>query len=121
MKINSGHFIKICNNNILHSVSTEYGSAGSPIILLLRDFKVIGIHKAYNVKTKSKIGTYIKDIIECINKNEINCEFNINDDDLNKEIQILNCRKEIEPSLYTDFYTYFYGSDLKNDCELYID
>ena len=121
MKINSGHFIKICNNNILHSVSTENGSSGSPIILLLSEnFPIIGIHEGgYN--EKCNVGIYIKDIIECINKNEINCEFNINDDDLNKEIQILNCRKEIEPSLYTDFYTYFYGSDLKNDCELYID
>ena len=95
MKINSGYFIKICNNNILHSVSTENGSSGSPIILLFRDFKVIGIHKAYNEKGKSNLGTYIKDIIECINKNEINCEFNINNEDLNKEIQILNCIKKL--------------------------
>jgi hypothetical protein len=121
MKINSGHFIKICNNNILHSVSTENGSSGSPIILLFRDFKVIGIHKAYNEKEKLNVGTYIKDIIEYINKNEINCEFNINDDDLNKEIQILNCRKEIESDLFKDVYSYLVGSDLKNDCELYID
>ena len=55
MKINSGHFIKICNNNILHSVSTENGSSGSPIILLFRDFKVIGIYKAYNEKGKSNL------------------------------------------------------------------
>jgi len=121
MKINSGHFIKICNNNILHSVSTGNGSSGSPIILLFRDFKVIGIHKAYNEKEKLNVGTYIKDIIEYINKNEINCEFNINDDDLNKEIQILNCRKEIESDLFKDVYSYLVGNDLKNDCELYID
>ena len=117
MKINSGHFIKICNNNILHSVSTENGSSGSPIILLFRDFKVIGIHKAYNEKEKLNVGTYIKDIIECINKNEINCEFNINNEDLNKEIQILNCKNNI----FTNFIDFFFGNDLEKYCELYLD
>ena len=41
MEINGGHFIEICNNNILHSVSTEDGSSGSPIILLLRKKRII--------------------------------------------------------------------------------
>ena len=38
-----------------------------------------------------------------------------------KEIQILNCRKEIESDLFKDVYSYLVGNDLKNDCELYID
>ena len=52
MEINGGHFIQIDNNNILHDISTKNGSSGSPIILLLRNFKVIGIHKGYNEKKK---------------------------------------------------------------------
>ena len=53
-------------------------------------------------------GTYIKDIIKYVNENEINYEFNINDNDLGKENQIVNCRKEIKSGLFTDVYTYFF-------------
>ena len=121
MEINGGHFIQIDNNNILHDISTKNGSSGSPIILLLRNYKVIGIHKGYNEKKKLNSGIYIKNIIEYINKNEIICKFNINDDNLGKEIQILNCRKENEDNFITNFYIYFYINDLKDYCELYLD
>ena len=63
MEIKTGHLIKIINYNIVHTVSTWKGSSGSPIILL-SNFKVIGIHKSYDEKINSNIGTYIKEIIE---------------------------------------------------------
>ena len=121
MEINGELFIKIDNNNILHNVSNKNDCSGSPIILLLRDFKVIGIHASYNKQKKLNLGIYFKDIIECINKNEINCEFNINNEDLNKEIQILNCKNKIESDLFTNAYEYVFGNNLKNNCELYLD
>ena len=50
MEINGELFIKIDNNNILHNVSNKNDFSGSPIILLLRNFKVIDIYKGYNEK-----------------------------------------------------------------------
>jgi hypothetical protein len=55
MKINTNYLYKIKDNyKILHSVKTEKGCFGSPIILLLRDFKIIGIHKTYSKKRKNE-------------------------------------------------------------------
>ena len=59
MKINSVHFINICNNNILHSVSIENGSSGSSIILLLRKFKIVDIHKAYYKYRKLNVEIFL--------------------------------------------------------------
>ena len=56
------------------------------LVLLLSNFKVIGIHKIYDEEIKKNLGTYIKEIIEYIKKNEILCELNITKNDLNKEI-----------------------------------
>ena len=50
MEINGVLYIKIDNNNILHNFTNKNGYSGSPIILLLRNFKVIGIYKGYNEK-----------------------------------------------------------------------
>jgi len=50
MEINGVLYIKIDNKNILHNFTNKNGYSGSPIILLLRNFKVIGIYKDYNEK-----------------------------------------------------------------------
>jgi len=50
MEINGVLYIKIDNNNILHNFTNKNGCSGSPIILLLRNFKVIDIYKGYNEK-----------------------------------------------------------------------
>ena len=52
MKVKTGHLIEINDYIIYHSVDTNFGSSGSPIILLSRNFKIIGIHRKYNEKKK---------------------------------------------------------------------
>ena len=61
-----GHLKKIDKEQIQHSVTTFKGSSGSPIILLLRDYKIIGIHRGS--KNRLNLGTSIKYIIEDITK-----------------------------------------------------
>ena len=63
-----GHLKKIDKEQIQHSVTTFKGSSGSPIILLLRNYKIIGIHRSSNDKLKLNLGTSMKYIIEDINK-----------------------------------------------------
>ena len=75
LSFDKGEIKSINDYEIEHSVSTEPGSSGSPILLLI-NFKIIGIHKAsykeYN------LGTFMKNILDDIkilkfpeNKNEI--------------------------------------------------
>ena len=59
MTIKTGYLKNINNFNIYHNVDTNFGSAGSPIILLSRKYKIIGIHRAYNKTKKLKIGINI--------------------------------------------------------------
>jgi hypothetical protein len=61
-----GHLKKIDKEQIQHSVTTFKGSSGSPIILLLRDHKIIGIHRGSN--NSLNLGTSMIYIIEDINK-----------------------------------------------------
>ena len=71
LKIYGGHLKNINDYNIEHTVSTDYGSSGSPIILFERNFEVIGIHRGCNRIKNINNATYIKKIIDDINKNEI--------------------------------------------------
>ena len=115
MKIYGGHLYQINNYNIIHSVKTDHGSSGSPIILLLRDFKIIGIHKCFAKKINLNLGTYINYIIEYIHKNdknEIICEYNIEKDDIMKEIQILNFNNNI--------FSLLFKNNLEKYCDLYL-
>ena len=63
LKINAGCLVKIEGNQIFHKVTTIYGSSGSPIILLLRKYKIIGIHCASSDKLEMNRGIKIKDIL----------------------------------------------------------
>ena len=62
-----GHLKKIEKEQIQHSVRTSGGSSGSPIIFLLRDHKIIGIHRGSS-KNRLNLGTSMKYIIENIKK-----------------------------------------------------
>ena len=84
-----GGYIHDIGFQITHSAWTDKGSSGSPIILL-RDFKVIGIHKSYSDYLKKNLGSDIKSIIENINQNYIISEYYIKNNDLGKEIKIFN-------------------------------
>ena len=85
---------------IYHSVSTEFGSSGSPIILNKRNLKIIGIHCGYVKKDNVNRGVFFKQIIDNVKnhlinferktKNEIICIYEIDDCDINKNNQILN-------------------------------
>ena len=55
------------NYKIFHSISTERGSSGSPIILKSGSLKIIGIHCGKTNKDKNlNRGTYMKVILEDI-------------------------------------------------------
>ena len=68
LKINAGCLVKIEGNQIFHYVTTFKGSSGSPILLLLREYKLIGIHCATSEKLKMNRGIKIKDILDDIKK-----------------------------------------------------
>ena len=55
------------NYQILHSISTEGGSSGSPIILMSSSLKIVGIHCGSSKKDKNlNRGNYMKVILEDI-------------------------------------------------------
>ena len=53
------------NYQIFHSISTEGGSSGSPIILMIGSLKIIGIHCGKSNKNLNR-GNYMKVILEDI-------------------------------------------------------
>ena len=80
--------------NIVHKCNTLLGSSGGPI-LNLSTKKVIGIHKAFISKEKYNIGTLLKyPLNKLINenngKNFITSEIKIKEEDVNKNIRIIN-------------------------------
>ena len=66
LSFDKGEIKSIDGYEIEHSVSTDYGSSGSPI-LLLNNSKIIGIHKARDKKYNR--GTFMKNILDDINNN----------------------------------------------------
>ena len=66
----SGKITNIYGFEFEHTVSTNYGSSGSPIILLNSMMRVIGIHKNSDSKNIN-VGTFIGEIIDEINDNLI--------------------------------------------------
>ena len=67
LSIGFGSILKISQNIIHHSVSTDYGSSGSPIISQ-KDFKVIGIHNLRKNDLNENNGVFMKNIILSIQK-----------------------------------------------------
>ena len=68
LTLKAGHLKKIDKEQIQHSVTTFKGFSGSPIILLLRDYKIIGVHRGSNNRLNLNLGTSMKYIIQDINK-----------------------------------------------------
>ena len=81
VKINK--LLEIKNEIIKHNILTNNDYSGSPLILL-KNFKIIGINKGFKSKQKFGIGIFINSIIEDINKNIIICEYNIEKYDIGK-------------------------------------
>ena len=91
---------KINEYDIKHLCNTQPGSSGSPILNLFTN-KVIGIHKGTIPKNKFNIGTFLKFPlnelnygVDKLNQNYIIAEIYIKEDDINKEIKILNSYEE---------------------------
>ena len=94
--ISYSHGIYLGKNNkfFLYSIGTDRGSSGSPI-LLLENRKLIGLHKAgdknKNKDNKINYGIPINLIIDKIDKmNYITCTYEINKEDIGKDIQIIS-------------------------------
>ena len=68
LQINAGCLVKIDENQIYHYVTTYKGSSGSPIILILRHYKILGIHCAASEELKMNRGIIIKEILNDIKK-----------------------------------------------------
>ncbi len=100
MEVKTGHLKKIVNYIIYHTVDTDNGSSGSPIILLLRKYKIIGIHCSSHENQIVNIGSYIKNIIECINKNEIICCYDVTKYNIGKKIRIINYKEKNDLEKY---------------------
>ena len=77
IEINSGHLKKIDGFNIFHSVTTDKGSSGSPMIFIYRNYKIIGIHRCFIKKKSINLGINIKSILEKINESWNKNYFNI--------------------------------------------
>ena len=85
------------NYNIYHRCSTSPGSSCCPIINLNNN-RVIGVHKASDKKEDYNLGTIIKPPIKQFyeeykknkNNNYIIAEIQIEDEDINKDIRIIN-------------------------------
>ena len=106
----SGKIIKINNFEFDHNISTESGSSGCPILLLndnINIIKVIGIHKNADTKYKINGGTFIGELINEIKKDEnidlnkniifknyIIAEIYIDEENIHKNIGIINSYEE---------------------------
>ena len=87
----SGTIIKIKEYEFDHDIDTEQGSSGCPIIILNNNInliQVIGIHKEANYSKKLNCGTFIGEIFNDNNNNDI---INSNSNILNvKEVPNVN-------------------------------
>ena len=100
----SGKIKNIYEYEFNHNISTDNGSSGCPIILLndnINLIQIIGIHKNSDRKEKINGGTFIGEIFKELNNNfnkrkdnYIISEIIIEDDDINKNIRIINCYEE---------------------------
>ena len=112
MEYISGKIIKINNYEFYYDITTDEDSIGCPIILLdntINIIKVIGIQKNdYNLN-KLSCGTFIGEIFNeeednDINENYIIAVFNIKKYSINKEIRIINSYEEYERVLKGNYF-----------------
>ena len=81
-----GYIIEINNDEITHNSTTKFGSSGSPIFLE-NSTKVIAIHKQGNIKIKENYGNFLYPIIQELQKNIVNNNYN---DDKKQEYKKIN-------------------------------
>ena len=119
----SGKIININDYEFDHNISTDSGSSGSPIILLNNNInliQVIGIHKEGKNLKQINCGTFIGEIFNdnnysLNNKNLIISELIIEDNDVDKEIRIINSYEEYKRNSFLDNQI---NNDEKNEDEI---
>ena len=125
----SGRIVNIYDNEFEHNISTHRGSSGSPIILYTENtnsIQVIGIHKEGNLGTGLNTGTFIGEIFENKNNIKINdnnyiiTEINIKDEDINKEIQIINSYENHQRKLNLEIQKEYMNEQKIKKCEMRI-
>ena len=93
----SGKIINIYNFEFDHDIDTDNGSSGSPIILL-NSMMVIGVHKNTD-KYKVNGGTFIGEIINEINQNQLKKNQNNINQEGNQTVPKSQNRKNFEENL----------------------
>ena len=140
----SGKIIKIYDYEFEHNISTDNGLSGCPIILLNENInllQVIGIQKNSDKSEKINRGTFLGEIFKELNNdlknskikdNFIISEIAIENNDINKNIRIINCYEEFimnkcreNPNLNEEFKKKYYpngklNKDLMNEQEIKI-
>ena len=95
IQVGMGKIIQILDHaEFKHTIDTDYGSSGSPIILP-NFLKVIGIHKSGDKYAPLNYGSFIGEIFkgkfgELLKPNYIIGKFNISKDKIGKQIRIIN-------------------------------
>ena len=133
MFVSYGILNNIEDNKIIHKCNTDSGSSGSPIILLNNN-KVIGVHYGGSKHNHNfNFGTLLKipllDYINIYNKEELNyiiAEIEIKEEDMGKDIQIINSFEESKRNGYIinikekDYYLYENEKEIKENCKIKI-
>jgi len=107
-----GKIVNINNFEFDHNIGTKIGASGSPIILFnenIDTIQVIGIHKEANYSKGLNSGTFIGEIFKKENNNILNnskinnyiiAEIYIKDNDINKDIRIINSYEEYKRNIF---------------------
>ena len=66
ISFSEGKIVKIVDDDIIHNISTECGSSGSPLIISTRNLNVIGIHCRKIRNENLNKGIYFKPILDDI-------------------------------------------------------
>ena len=105
----SGKIEKNSDFEFVHSVSTEMGSSGSPIILISKKMKVIGIHTGFDIGKRFNFGTYLGEIIEILKKIDIPKQVVLKEQNLDKNKiypdtnnKNLNSNNKINNKIYSE-------------------
>ena len=127
LSISTGKIIGIKNDKMMHNCSINNSSSGSPIISRNLNNSIIGLHygsdNILNINSSTSIISIIENI-KSYNKNYIIAEIDIKEEDINKEMQIINSFEEYkrnhEKEDGENDYKYENEKEIKENCEITI-
>ena len=127
LSISTGKIIGRKNDKMMHNCSINNNSSGSPIISRNSNNSIIGLHYGSDNILNINLSTSIISIIDNIksyNKNYIISEIDIREEDINKEIQIINSFEEYKRNHKEEDnendYKYENEKEIKENCEIKI-